>query len=99
MRIYASVSTERKIPMRYSYIPQGVCSTRIDLDIEGGIVRACAFADGCEGNGRGVSRLVEGRRAEELIPLLKDITCEGHASCPAQLAAALERYLSESAEG
>jgi len=84
--------------MRFSYVPQGVCSTRIDLDIDGGVVRGCAFVDGCEGNGRGVSRLVEGRKAEELIPLLQDITCEGHASCPAQLAVALQQYLDESAQ-
>ena len=83
--------------MHFSYVPQGVCSTRSDLDIEDGVARGCAFIDGCEGNGRGVSRLVEGRKAEELIPLLKDITCEGHASCPAQLAVALQQYLDESA--
>ena len=81
--------------MRFSYKPKGVCSTRIDLDIEDGVVRGCAFTNGCEGNGRGVSRLVQGRRAEELIPLLKDITCDGHASCPAQLAVALQQYLTE----
>ena len=81
--------------MRFSYIPQGVCSTRIDLDIEDGVVRRCVFADGCEGNSQGVSRLVEGRDVYELIPLLKDITCEGHSSCPAQLAVALQRYLDE----
>jgi len=79
--------------MHFSYTPTGVCSTRIDLDIQDGVVRGCAFTDGCEGNGRGVSLLVEGRKAAELIPLLKNITCEGHASCPAQLAAALEQYL------
>jgi len=90
---------EREIFMRFSYTPQGVCSTRIDLDIEDGVVRGCAFIDGCEGNGRGVSRLVEGRRAEELIPLLKDITCDGHASCPAQLAAALQQYMDGSVKG
>lgn len=85
--------------MRFSYTPEGVCSTRIDLDIENGVVRGCAFTDGCEGNSRGVSRLVEGRKAEELIPLLRDITCDGHASCPAQLAAALQQYLNQAAEG
>ena len=78
--------------MRYSYKPEGVCFTRIDLEIEDGIVRGCAFTDGCEGNGKGVSRLVEGRSINELIPLLKDITCEGHASCPSQLTEALSEF-------
>ena len=84
--------------MRFSYIPEGVCSTRIDFEIEDGVVRGCAFTDGCEGNSRGMSRLVEGRKAAELIPLLQGITCEGHASCPAQLAAALRQCLDQSAE-
>ena len=84
--------------MRFSYTPEGVCSTRIDLDIEDGVVRDCAFIDGCEGYGRGVSRLAAGRKAAELIPLLKDITCEGHASCPGQLAAALQQYLDQTAK-
>jgi len=84
------------ITMRFSYTPEGVCSTRIDFEIEDGVVRGCAFTDGCEGNSRGMSRLVEGRKAVELIPLLEDITCEGHASCPAELAAALRQYLDQS---
>ncbi|MCL2812942.1 MAG: TIGR03905 family TSCPD domain-containing protein [Clostridia bacterium] len=79
--------------MRFTYIPEEVCATQIDLEIVDGVVRNCAFSGGCDGNGRGLSRLVEGRRASELIPLLKDITCEGHASCPAQLAVALQQYL------
>jgi uncharacterized protein (TIGR03905 family) len=78
--------------VQFSYIPEGVCATRIDLEIEEGVLQKCTFTDGCEGNGAGLSRLAEGRRIDELIPLLQDIPCEGHASCPAQLAVALRRY-------
>ena len=81
--------------MRLSYIPSGVCCTRIDLEIEDGIVRHCAFTDGCEGNLSAVSRLIVGRRPEELIPLLHDIPCDGHGSCPAQLALALRQCVEQ----
>jgi uncharacterized protein (TIGR03905 family) len=79
--------------MRLTYIPKGVCATRIDLEVENGVVQSCLFTDGCEGNAKGISRLAMGRRAEELIPLLEDITCDGHNSCPAQLALALRQCL------
>jgi uncharacterized protein (TIGR03905 family) len=82
----------RRSPMRFTYTPAGVCSTRIDLEIEQGVVRHCAFTDGCEGNLSAVSSLVVGRTPEELIPMLEKITCDGHTSCPAQLAMALRRF-------
>lgn len=39
---------------------------------------------------RGVSRLVEGRKIDEVIKLLKGIPCRGETSCPDQLSKALE---------
>lgn len=81
--------------MHFTYIPKGVCSTRIDLEVEEGIIRHCEFTKGCAGNSAGVARLVTGRSAAEIIPLLKDVTCGGHTSCPAQLALALEACLRE----
>lgn len=35
--------------MHYSYKPRGVCSTRIDLEIEGDVIRSCAFTNGLSG--------------------------------------------------
>lgn len=77
-----------------SYIPQGVCSRRIDVDIEDGIVKNVRFLGGCNGNTQGVAKLAVGRKAEELIELLKDTDCNGRGtSCPAQLAKALKEAL------
>ncbi len=80
--------------MRFTYTPKGVCSREIDLDIEDGVVTGLSFVGGCNGNLQGVSALVKGRRAEEVIPLLKGINCGGKGtSCPDQLSKALEAAL------
>jgi uncharacterized protein (TIGR03905 family) len=78
-----------------SYTPQGVCSTRIDFDIdESGLVYNIYFTRGCAGNTVGIARLAEGRPAVELIELLKDIPCGMKGtSCPDQLALALQAEL------
>ncbi len=84
--------------MRFTYTPHGVCSRKIDLDIEDGVVTDLSFVGGCNGNLQGVSALVKGRRAEEVIPLLKGIDCGGKGtSCPDQLSKALEAALKASA--
>lgn len=74
----------------YSFTPTGACASEITFDIEDGIVKNVCFVDGCSGNGKGVAALAEGRRADEIIPLLRDIKCgDSHTSCPAQFAEAL----------
>ena len=77
--------------MKYSYEPQGVCSFRMDFDIDGeGIVTNVKITGGCPGNTQGVARLAEGRKADELIALLSGIRCGNKpTSCPNQLARAL----------
>ena len=78
--------------MNYTYTPRGVCSRKIDLTIEDGVVQSVRFTGGCSGNTQGVAALCAGRKGEELIPLLKNIDCGGKGtSCPAQLALALEK--------
>ena len=80
--------------MHYTYTPKGVCASRIDLDIEDGVIRDCKFTNGCAGNTAGVARLVVGRKPEEVISLLQDIPCRpSGASCPSQLAQALRESL------
>ncbi len=82
--------------MRFTYTPQGVCSRKIDLEIVDGVVTGLSFVGGCNGNLQGVSALVKGRKAEEVIPLLKGIDCGGKGtSCPDQLSKALEAALRE----
>lgn len=77
--------------MHYSYITSGTCSSKIDLDIEDGIVKNVKYTGGCNGNLQGIARLVEGMRADEVIQKCSGIHC-GYktTSCPDQLAKALK---------
>ena len=78
------------------YKTKGTCSTQIDLEVENGIIKNVAFTGGCNGNLQGVSKLVEGMKAEDAIAKLKGIRCGyKNTSCPDQLATALEQVLAE----
>ncbi len=84
--------------MKYTYTPHGVCSRKIDIELEDGVVKSIAFLGGCNGNLQGVSALCQGRRVEEVIPLLRGINCGGKGtSCPDQLSRALEEALQAAA--
>ena len=76
--------------MTYSYAPQGVCSSRIDLELDGDIIKSVEFVGGCAGNTQGVARLVEGMNVDEAISRIEGIQCGFKpTSCPDQLAKAL----------
>ncbi|MCL1847364.1 MAG: TIGR03905 family TSCPD domain-containing protein [Coriobacteriia bacterium] len=78
-----------------SFIPSGVCSSRIDFEIDNeGLVKSIRFSDGCPGNAAGLSKLAENHLATELIELFEGLTC-GHkpTSCPDQLSKALKQEL------
>ena len=63
------------------YTPEGVCSRRIEVYVDG--------------NTQGIAALLEGMEIEEAIRRLEGIDCKGKGtSCPDQLARAL-RQLSE----
>lgn len=79
----------------YEYKTRGVCSARIEFDLDGGLVRNVRFTNGCSGNTQGVSRLVEGMDANEAVKRLKGINCNGRGtSCPDQLAIAISEAIS-----
>ena len=72
--------------------PRGVCSQRMEIAVEDGIVRSLKVTGGCNGNLQGISRLVEGMPVEEVIRRLDGIRCGFKAtSCPDQLAQALKQ--------
>ena len=80
----------------YSYEPQGVCSTKMVIQLEGDVVKKVQITDGCAGNTAGVSKLVEGMKIEDVIKKLKGIPCRSRGtSCPDQLAKALEKIKQE----
>ncbi len=76
--------------MTYTYKPSGVCSSRIDLELEGNVIKSVAFTGGCNGNLQAISRLVEGMTVEEAVGRLRGIRCGFKpTSCPDQLSQAL----------
>ena len=79
--------------MIIDYQPRGVCSRRMTLEVEEGVIR---IQGGCDGNLQGISRLVEGMEVSEAIRRLDGIRCGGKpTSCPDQLAQALKQYKGE----
>ncbi|MBQ8011379.1 MAG: TIGR03905 family TSCPD domain-containing protein [Oscillospiraceae bacterium] len=82
--------------MIYTYQPRGVCSRKITIEIEDGIVKNCAFQGGCNGNTQGICSLVKGMPVEEVIARLEGLDCNGRGtSCPDQLAKALKKASQE----
>lgn len=76
--------------MHYDYKPRGVCSQKIEFDIEEGILKNVKYVGGCNGNLKGIGSLVEGMKVEEVIERLEGIKCGiKQSSCPDQLARAL----------
>ncbi len=82
--------------MNYTYKTRGTCAREIKFELEDGIVKNVSFYGGCNGNLKGIASLIEGRKAEEIIPLIKGIKCGFKpTSCPDQLANALQEALNE----
>lgn len=78
--------------MRVTYEPKGVCSRLMRVEAEDGIVKSVEVVGGCDGNLRGISRLVVDMPVEEAISRLEGIRCGGKpTSCPDQLAQALKQ--------
>ena len=79
--------------MTIEYTPRGVCSQKMNIQVEDGIIHSVEVLGGCSGNLQGISRLVEGRSVEEAIRRLDGIRCGWKkTSCPDQLAQALKQY-------
>ena len=78
------------------YTTKGVCSRKILVDTEDGVITDCKFVGGCAGNTQGVAALVIGMKVEDAINKIKGIKCGFKGtSCPDQLAIALEEMESK----
>lgn len=78
----------------YSYKTRGTCSRSILFDVVDGVVRDVQFEGGCNGNLKGIGKLVEGMPARRVVELLEGTTCGPRStSCPDQLAQALKLAL------
>lgn len=80
--------------MQYTYQTKGTCSRQILIDLDGDVIRSVRFVGGCNGNTKGISALVAGMKAEDVIHRCEGITCGFKpTSCPDQLSHALREAL------
>lgn len=76
-----------------------VCATQVEFDLENGVVRNVAFKNGCDGNLRALSLLIDGMDAPRVAKLFAGNTCgKNKTSCADQLAKALAAALAEQKE-
>ena len=50
--------------MNYTYKTSGVCSRSINFDIEDGVLKNVSYEGGCNGNLKGIGKLVEGMKVD-----------------------------------
>ena len=75
----------------FQYTTHGVCSKAINFDVEDNKVTNVQFIGGCNGNLKGIAKLVEGMDIDDVISRVEGVTCGmKKTSCPDQLAQALK---------
>lgn len=76
--------------MQYVYKTKNTCAQMICLDIEGNTVHNIEFMDGCNGNLKAISSLVNGWTVEEIESKLAGNSCGRRlTSCADQLTKAV----------
>ena len=79
---------------KLTYYPQGVCSMMIEIELDGETIKDVIFTGGCNGNLNGISKLIKGMNAREVIEKLEGTRCGvNETSCPDQLSKALRQAL------
>ena len=75
----------------YQFKTKVTCSQMIYFDLEDNKVKNVEFLGGCDGNLKGIGKLVEGMDVDTVIARLEGTTCgRKSTSCPDQLAKALK---------
>ena len=76
--------------MKSLYKTSETCSVYIGVELDGEVIKRVEFMGGCEGNLKGISKLVAGMTVDDAVDKLAGITCgKKRTSCPDQLAKAL----------
>ncbi len=82
----------------YEYRPRGVCSSRMEFEIEDGKIQSLNVIGGCNGNLKGIASLLKGQDVDEVIERLEGITCgRKPTSCPDQISRALKSWKEQNA--
>lgn len=80
----------------FEYAPKGVCSRQMNFEFDGDTIVSLEVIGGCNGNLKGISRLLKGKNIQEIIDCLDGTTCGPKTtSCPDQIAQALKAYLAQ----
>ncbi len=76
--------------MNYTFKPKGVCSMKINFNIEGDVVTDIKFTGGCDGNLKAISKLADGMTVSQIEEKLLGNTCGfRNTSCADQFAKAV----------
>ena len=55
--------------MKHTYKPQGVCSSQVDFELEGNVVKNISFRGGCNGNLKAIAALVATFTQEQIAAI------------------------------
>lgn len=70
----------------YTYRTKGVCSREINIELDGDTITHVDFVGGCNGNLKAISKLIEGKKVDDVAALLEGNTCGNRpTSCADQL--------------
>ena len=82
--------------MHVDFTPKGICPSRIQFDIDDSdkTLHNISFTGGCNGNLKAISKLCEGKSAQEISDIVRGNTCglKG-TSCADQLSKAIDQAL------
>ena len=70
--------------MKHTFIPKGVCPSKLEFELIDGTIHNLAFTSGCNGNLKAIAKLVEGMEAKRVVHLLSGNTC-GYKTHPVRI--------------
>ena len=80
--------------MEYSFIPRGICPTKINIEIEDDIVKDVSFKGGCNGNLQAIPLLIKGMHVSDVKEKLSGIRCGSKTtSCADQLVKGIDEAI------
>jgi len=83
--------------MRYEVKPKQICPTKITFTLDGNVVRDIVFENGCNGNLKAISKVVDGMTVEQIEGYFIGNKCgRKSTSCAEQLAIAVREKYEES---
>ena len=83
----------------YKFKTKGTCSREISFEIKDNKVYNIKFVGGCDGNLKAISKLCNGKEAQEIVDILKGNTCGPRkTSCADQFAIAITQALNNELE-